>query len=149
MVPVSDSPCILLVEDQADDVVLARLASRAAGLGNPISAVHDGSDAISYLSGEGQYGNRSLYPIPAMILLDLKMPKIDGFGVLKWLQNRTELDHIPVIILTSSNLESDIARAEALGADEYIVKPNDHADLVLVFKKLSVRWLVSPSLGQP
>lgn len=145
----SKNSAILLVEDQWNDVVLMGLALESAGVRNPMIVVYDGAEAITYLSGAGQYSNRANYPFPALILLDLKMPKIDGFGVLEWLQARPEFDDVAVVVQSSSNLDSDIARARALGADDYLVKPNDHEELVKMVRILCERWLdVRPMVNE-
>jgi CheY-like chemotaxis protein len=114
-------PVILLAEDQPNDVLLTRLAIETAGLPNPLFAVGDGQDAVAYLDGNGPYANRKAYPLPSLFLLDLKMPLMGGFEVLIWLQRRPRFDDIAVVVLSSSNIVSDIDRAKSLGADDYRV----------------------------
>jgi CheY-like chemotaxis protein len=97
-----DTGVILLAEDREDDVVLIRRAFRQAYVNNPLQVVQDGVEAISYLRGEGKYSNREEYPLPDLILLDLKMPRVDGFEVLKWIREQPSLATLRVVVLTSS-----------------------------------------------
>src|SRR6476646_8435725 len=99
---VSDHAVILLVEDQEDDIYLIRKAFKKAGVLNPIHVVRDGEEAIEYLSGEGRFENRAEHPLPELIMLDLKMPRLNGFQVLQWIRQQTDFGAIPVIVLTSS-----------------------------------------------
>src|SRR4051794_12315353 len=94
---------ILLVEDRGDDVLIVLRAFEHAGLKNRVIVCRDGEEAIQYLEGEGMFANRKEYPLPNLILLDLKMPKVDGFGVLRWLKNHPELKHIVTVVLTLSS----------------------------------------------
>src|SRR5207237_10670820 len=97
-----DQAVILLVEDRGDDVLLIQRAFKRASLNNPVQVVRDGEQAISYLAGEGIFRNRAEYPLPWLILLDLKMPRVDGFEVLKWIRSQPELRRLIVVVLTSS-----------------------------------------------
>jgi CheY-like chemotaxis protein len=90
-----------------------------------LKAVSDGEQAISYLSGQGAYGNRELNPLPLLVLLDIKLPRKSGLEVLEWIRSRPELKNVPVIMLTSSNESNDLDRAYALGANSYLVKTVD------------------------
>lgn len=143
MVRQRSSSAILLVDDQPNDVLLTQLALKRAGVTNPLFTVGDGCEAIAYLSGADQYRDRETFPDPALILLDLKMPRLDGFGVLEWLQKQKCFDRIVRIVLTSSNIDSDIARAWSLGADDYFVKPNEHTELIRILQKLNSQWLLA------
>jgi CheY-like chemotaxis protein len=134
-------PAILLAEDQPNDVILMRLAMERAGLDNPLFALPDGAEVLEYLSATGRYRDRSSHPLPRLLLLDLKMPAIDGFDVLEWLQHRPQFRQMAKVVLSSSNLEADILRAKSLGADDYLVKPNNYSDLVHLVMGLSNRWL--------
>ena len=138
-------PVILLAEDQPEDVILLRLALETAGLPNPLFSVCDGQDAVDYLNGNGPYADRETYPLPSLLLLDLKMPIMDGFEVLTWLQSSPRFDDIVIVVLSSSNIEIDVQRAKRLGADDYQIKPNNHSDLVKIMRELHVRWLSSIS----
>lgn len=132
---------ILLAEDDANDVVLMKLAFERAGVKNPVYRVQDGSEALEYL--DKSCGDREGMPqaVPQLLLLDLKMPRLDGFFVLEWLQQRPDLNRMAKVVLTSSNLEADILRARKLGANDYLVKPNSFAGLVQLVATLHARWL--------
>src|ERR1700674_4968478 len=98
-----DQALILLVEDREDDVLLVRRAFAKANVLNPMQVVRDGREAIAYLKGEGKYSNRAEYPLPELLLLDLKMPGTDGFDVLKWMRQQPGLKALRVVVLTSSD----------------------------------------------
>jgi CheY-like chemotaxis protein len=138
VLPPSSDPAILLAEDDANDVILLRFAMGRMGLRNPVFAVSDGAEALEYLNGFGRYAG---HPVPKLLLLDLKMPRLDGFGVLAWLQFRPQFNGIAKVVLSSSNLQSDIDRAMELGADEYLVKPTEIHDLGDLLLGLHNRWL--------
>ena len=114
---------ILLVEDDEHDVFFMQRAMAKAGMEPPIHVAPNGQDAVDYLSGTGKYGDRTVYPLPVCMFLDLKLPFIHGFQVLEWLQEQPMRSEISVIVLTSSPEESDRQRAKELGASAYIVKP--------------------------
>src|SRR6476660_8954029 len=107
---------ILLVEDSADDVFFMKRALKIAGTSASIQVAEDGQVAMDYLSGEGAFSNRIEFPLPSLILLDLRMPRVPGFEVLKWLRKKEEFSCLPVVILSSSREESDIKKAYSLGA---------------------------------
>jgi len=132
---------ILLAEDEESDVYLLRYALTEAGLPNPLMVVPDGVAATQYLSGEEPYHDRLCHPLPGLMLLDLKMPRMDGFAVLAWLREHTKLEHLPVIILTSSVDDADREKAIQLGASDYRIKPAKLKDLVKLLQDLHVRWL--------
>src|SRR5213595_3330720 len=98
----TEQPLILLVEDREDDVIFIRTAFERAKIQTAIQVVRDGEEAISYLSGTGKYSNRAEYPLPWLVLLDLKMPKVDGFEVLKWIRQESGCKALIVVVLTSS-----------------------------------------------
>src|SRR5689334_4773505 len=106
-----DTAVILIVEDREDDLLVMRRAFERASLTNPLQIVRDGEEAIAYLCGEGKFSNRAEYPLPSLVLLDLKLPKIDGFEVLHWLRSQPGIHTIPVIVLTSSGELRDVNRA--------------------------------------
>jgi CheY-like chemotaxis protein len=141
---------ILLVEDNPKDVLLMQRAFRKANLVNPVQIVSDGEAAISYLSGIGAYSDRTLYPLPVLILLDLKLPRKSGAEVLMWLRQQPELKRLPVVVLTSSQEYADINRVYDLGANAYMVKPVAFANLVEIVKTLNLHWIIfneKPQVG--
>jgi len=133
---------VLLAEDDPDDVLLTQIAFEKARLANPLMVVRDGEEAIAYLKGEGIYKNRDKYPLPILVLLDLKMPKLTGFQVLEWLQKQSNLSHIPVAVMTSSDSDPDVNRAYDLGASSYLVKPPDAGTLLALVQRLHAYWLI-------
>jgi CheY-like chemotaxis protein len=114
---------ILLAEDDVNDVFFMRRALQKAEIGYPLQVVTDGQQAVDYLGGQAQFSDREQFPLPSIILLDLKMPFLDGFEVLSWLGSQTSLKNIPVVVLTSSAEERDRRKAAELGAKAYFVKP--------------------------
>jgi len=111
---------VLLCEDGPDDVLLTEIAFEKARLANPLRIARDGEAAIAYLKGEGRFADRTRFPLPILVLLDLKMPKLGGFHVLQWLRSHPELDRLAVAIMTSSDHDPDVSRAYELGADSYL-----------------------------
>jgi len=132
---------VLVVEDDPDDILLLTLAFRKTSLPWRIIHVVNGNDAMKCLKGSGPYGNREVYPLPRLVLLDIKLPLVDGFEFLDWMQHRSELRDLPVVILSSSGLEVDITRALSLGAREYHVKPTDQEKFAQLLLGLHHRWL--------
>ena len=133
---------ILLVEDDPNDIILIKRAFLKAGSVNPVRVVEDGDAAVAYLAGENSYADRERYPMPALVLLDLKLPRRSGFEVLKWLRQQPGLKRLPVIILTASEKTKDINRAYDLGANSYLVKPVSFDDLLSIVKTLGLWWLL-------
>ncbi|HMJ64770.1 MAG TPA: response regulator [Candidatus Binatia bacterium] len=131
---------ILLVEDNSDDVLLFRHALSRARRPHPLYVVHDGQAAIDYLSGAGEYKDRNLFPLPELIMLDLKMPRLGGFEVLKWIRGEGAARLIPVIILSSSALADDVNRAYELAANAYMVKPTTAEALERLIQTVSDFW---------
>jgi CheY-like chemotaxis protein len=132
---------ILLAEDEKTDAYFIEWAFRTAELPHRICHVQDGQEAIDYLSGTEIYGDRGLYPLPDLLLLDLKMPRLDGFAVMTWLRERPEWSALPVVVLSSSQFPADIRRARELGAADYNVKPGNPQKLVEFVRHLDGRWL--------
>lgn len=132
---------ILLVDDDPNDVLLMQRALKKAGLSYPIIHRGDGEEAIDYLSGKPPYSDRTKHPLPTLVLLDIKMPKMTGFDVLAWLQGQPALAKIPVVILTASVREEDQNEAEKLGAVGYRTKPVDFTELVDILRDVDARWL--------
>jgi CheY-like chemotaxis protein len=137
---------ILLVEDREDDIVIVRRALVQAHLVNPLHVVRDGEEAIEYLSGTGKYANREEFPLPGLILLDLKMPRVDGFQVLEWIRKQPGLKGIVVLVLTSSDQLRDVNRAYALGASSFLVKPVDFEDYIELGNLLRKYWINTAKL---
>jgi CheY-like chemotaxis protein len=137
----SDLAVILLVEDLENDVIFIRRALQKAAVPNPLHVVRSGEAAIQYLSGEGRYANRAEYPLPDLILLDLKMPGADGYDVLIWIRDQPGIRAIPVVVLTSSDLIFDVNRAYELGANSFLVKPFDFENYTELAKLLQRYWL--------
>ena len=141
---------ILLIEDNPTDVMLIRRAFVKAKIVNPIHGVSDGDAAIDYLSGAGRYADRAQYPVPVLILLDLKLPRRSGLEILSWLRGQEHLRRIPVVILTSSSVPKDIDAAYDLGANSYLVKPVEFDALYEMLKSVNLYWLmtnVAPNIG--
>src|ERR1051325_7268724 len=127
---------ILLVEDDVHDVELMRLACEKASIPFALRSVCHGGEAIQYLSGEGDFADRERFPTPSLILLDLKMPRGEGFDGLRWIQKQPPEKMPPVIVLSYSKLESDRRLAQELGARGYVVKPIDFDSAVTFVKSL-------------
>ena len=136
-----DQAVILLAEDREDDIVLVRRAFKLAFLNNPLQVVRDGEECIAYLSGTGKFANRAEFPLPELLLLDLKMPRMDGFEVLLWLRKQPTLSALRVIMVTSSESLRDVNRAYQLGANSFLVKPGDFQNYIEMSRFLSEFWL--------
>ncbi len=134
---------ILLVDDDPDDVLLVQRAVRKAKIANPLQVVDNGDDAVAYLAGEGRFADRERYPLPVLVLLDLKLPRRSGLEVLAWLRSQpAEIRRIRVVVLTSSREASDINRAHELGANSYLVKPPTFDELIELIRTLDLYWLI-------
>jgi CheY-like chemotaxis protein len=132
---------LMLVEDNEDDVFLMKRALKGANVINPLFVVEDGQEAVDYLAGAGKFADRTNYPLPAVVFLDLKLPFISGHDVLKWIRQQKDLDSLVVIVLTSSNEASDLSRCYALGANSYVVKPPTPEQLEDLAKAFRWYWL--------
>jgi CheY-like chemotaxis protein len=132
---------LLLVEDNEDDAFLMKRALDGAGISIPLFMVEDGQAAIDYLAGTGQFSDRAVFPLPALVFLDLKLPFKSGHEVLQWIREQKELDALVVIVLTSSNEPSDLARCYSLGANSYLVKPPTPEQLDDLAKSFKWYWL--------
>ena len=137
-----DQAVILLADDSEDDVLLIRRAFKKGEIHNPLHVVRDGDEAIAYLSGEGKYGNRAEYPLPDLLLLDLKMPRTDGFEVLRWIRQQPGLQALRVVVLTSSADLRDVNEAYQLGANSFLAKPMEFENFVETSMFLKHYWLV-------
>lgn len=128
---------VLVVEDDSNDVLLLQRSMRKAQWANPVQVVEHGDAAVAYLAGEPPYDDRDRYPLPGLILLDLKLPRRGGLEVLAWLRAQPGLRGLPVVILTSSREHQDVNRAYQLGANSYLVKPGslrEWQDLVTLIR---------------
>jgi CheY-like chemotaxis protein len=139
---------ILFVEDNRMDVELTLDAFKEARLGNTIHVATNGDDALDYMFGRDKYGDRGRYPLPDIVLLDLKMPGIDGFEVLRQIKESPKLKRIPVIILTSSKEEGDRALSYDMGANSYLVKPVTFDEFLNIVKQIDEYWILL-NVGPP
>ena len=136
------SKAILLVEDNADDVALTLRAFKRSHVMNTIAVARDGIEALDYLFGRDAHADRAGAPLPTLIILDLKLPKLDGLGVLKAIRADERTRLLPVVILTSSKEEQDLISGSSLGANSYVRKPVDFAEFVEAVKVLGIYWLM-------
>ena len=134
-------PTILHVEDDPNDVLLLEHAHRKAGIQCNIQRVADGDEAISYLEGKDRFADRQQFPLPQVILLDLKMPRLNGFDVLSWRRKNDKFKSVPVIVLSSSNHDVDLKRAYELGVNSYLIKPVSFDALVEIVRVVHDYWL--------
>jgi CheY-like chemotaxis protein len=137
----TSSKVVLYAEDDENDVFLMQRAFSKLQISAPLQTVSDGKETISYLSGTAPYNNREKYPQPQLLLMDLSMPGKHGLEVLKWMKEEPSLADLPVLVLSSSNQESDIHRAYQLGANGYIIKPGDPKELLNVVRNIQEYWL--------
>jgi len=131
---------ILLVEDNQDDEDLALRALRKRNISNPIVVCHDGAEALEYVFGTGKYEGRNVAEFPAVTLLDLKLPKVDGLTVLQRIRADPRTKLMPVVILTSSNQEMDVARSYEVGANSYVRKPVEFEQFMDAVHQLGLYW---------
>jgi CheY-like chemotaxis protein len=132
---------ILLVEDDPDDALLIERALRKANLATPVHRVEDGEAACDYLAGNGMYEDRGRYPVPTLVLLDIKLPKRSGLEVLQWIRSVPALASLIVVMLTSSREPRDIDEAYAHGANSFLVKPISPAEMQELIRSLGLYWL--------
>lgn len=132
---------VLLVEDDLNDIFIVKRAFRTARIPNPLQVVTDGEEAIGYLRGDGKYRERASYPLPKLIVMDIKMPRRSGFEVLEWVKaDSNPLRRIPIIIVSSSDSPADINRAYELGANAYMVKPMNYRAVEHLFESITTYW---------
>lgn len=132
---------LLLVEDNEDDVFFMTRALKNADVSNPLQVVKDGQEAIDYLQGAGKFSNRGEYPIPTLILLDLKLPIKNGHEVLQWIREQLFYKNLVVIVLTTSREVNDVQKAYSLGANAFLVKPPGAPELMELVKSIKQFWL--------
>src|SRR6267154_96174 len=132
---------VLVVEVNKNDIFLVKRAFKRARLQNPLQVVTDGQEAIHYLRGAGKYADRETYPLPTLIVMDIKMPRKTGFEVLEWVKGgERPLRRMPIVIVSSSDNPSDINRAYELGANAYMVKPVDYRAVEHLFHSITQYW---------
>lgn len=134
---------ILLVEDTASDIGLTQRALKKNGIVNKVVVAEDGQEALDYLFCTGTYNGRDTSETPVLVLLDLKLPRVDGFGVLRRIRADSRTRRIPVVILTSSSENRDVASGYNLGTNSYIRKPIDFHEFTELIKQLGLYWLVT------
>jgi CheY-like chemotaxis protein len=132
---------ILLVEDNEDDVFFMKRALQGAQIENPLQVAEDGQEAIDYLEGTGKYEDREQFPLPLMVLLDLKMPRRNGLEVLEWIRSQPQFKTMVVVVLTTSREGSDLERAYQLGANSFLLKPSNVKTLSQMMAALKIYWL--------
>lgn len=137
----SDQALFLLVDDNENDILLVRRAFAKAKVLNALQVVRTGDEAIAYLAGKGKFANRAEYPLPALLLLDLKMPGLDGFDVLRWIRQEPTLRTLRVVVLTASDDMRDVNVAYKMGANSFLIKPADLDRFVEISQALNGYWL--------
>ncbi|MEJ7597585.1 MAG: response regulator [Kofleriaceae bacterium] len=133
---------ILLVEDNPSDEKLTLRAFKKSGVANEITVVRDGAEALDYVFGTGTHAGRDITQLPSIVLLDLKLPRVEGLEVLRRIRADERTKLLPVVILTSSKEEEDIARSYSLGANAYVRKPVEFSEFVEAAKTLGLFWLL-------
>lgn len=139
---------ILVAEDDENDLVLLRVALSKGNLAAPLNVVRDGQELMDYLEGLPPFDDRVKYPQPTLLLLDLSMPRRDGFEVLEWLLWYPKLRPKHIVVLTASEYGEDVRRVKLLGADAHLIKPQDMNELVRLVKWLEQYWLESERMEQ-
>ena len=132
---------VVLVEDDAGDVEITRRAFEKGNIANPLYVVRDGEEAMEFLTHKGRHTDTARAPRPCLILLDLNMPRLDGRAVLKLIKNDPDLRRIPVVVLTTSNDESDVRSCYDIGANTYVTKPVEFADFLEAIIAINRYWL--------
>ena len=132
---------VLVADDDENDVRLLKRAFLRAGIDVPLKVVRDGEEVIQYLQGLDAFADREEFPMPILLLLDLKMPRTDGFEVLEWVRKQNDLRRLPVVVMTNSDEPRDVNRAYDLGANSFVKKPDDFLDLLTVSQKLHDYWM--------
>ena len=131
---------VLLAENLPDDEFLFHYTLRRAGLDNPVVVVRDGAETVAYLKGEGKFADPRAFPLPRILMLDLAMPRISGWQILKWLRSEPQFDELLVVVLTASSQVEDLRRAYQLGANSFLTKPCSLEDLVNLANGYPHHW---------
>ena len=132
---------VLVADDDFNDISLLKRAFLKAGIDVSLNVVRDGAEAIQYLDGDNAFADRNAFPMPMLLLLDLKMPRTNGFEVLKWVRSQDGLRRLLVVVMTNSDEPRDIDRAYDLGANSFLKKPDDFTDLLKMSEKLHEYWI--------
>jgi len=139
---------ILLVEDNEDDANLMMAAFDRLGLGEGLQLVKDGEEALEYFQGSGQYARRDIFPLPSLVLLDLRLPNMSGLDVLAWIRNQSTLRTVIIVVLTGLQLDSEVQRAYLLGANSVLFKEASQEELDAKVKLLKDYWIGANRLGE-
>ena len=134
---------VLHIDDDPNDSELLRAAAHRAGIPLSVQNIEDADQAVAYLAGKAPYENRERFPLPSLILLDLKMPRATGFEVLRWVRSHPKHSNLPIVVLSGSELHEDMRQAYSIGADSYVVKPIGFDALVSLVQNLHVTWLAA------
>lgn len=140
---------VLIVDDSEDDILLLRHVLEAADVVNPITVLRDGEQALAYLTGGGQYADRAKHPLPDVLILDLRMPLVDGFEVLQWIKQQSHLSDMLLIVLSGAKDVWTVARAYDLGARVFLTKPCTREDVGNLIKTHKEYWMVAESAVAP
>ena len=132
---------ILVAEDDPTDAFFLRQSFRRTGIPITLHFVHDGQEVLDYLQGVGDFAERRVHPVPQFLLLDLKMPRLDGFDVLRWIRKQRRWKSLPVVIFSSSSEPEEVKRAQDLGANSYLVKPHSLEELMGLAGQFKKHWL--------
>lgn len=135
------NPAVLLVEDLENDIFLVKRSWKIEAVPADLHFVTDGKQAVSYLAGDGEFADRKIHPFPCLVLLDLKLPRFRGLDVLAWIRSQETCKSLPVLMLTSSALQSDVDQAYQLGANAFLVKPSDIYELDNLVRLIRDFWL--------
>ncbi len=133
---------ILLVEDNADDIELTLRALKKNNIMNEVFVAHDGEEALHFLFGTGPHSGKKTRPLPSVMLLDLKLPKVDGLAVLRQVRANPRTKFLPIVVLTSSKEDQDLVQSYSLGANSYVRKPVDFHEFVAAVQQLGLYWLI-------
>ena len=139
-------PTLLLVEDNPDDALLFRRALRGCPMKIDLQQVDDGQTAVDYLKGEGRFSDRKTYPMPGLVVLDVQMPGFGGLAVLQWIRKQPRLQGLPVVVLSGSDRGKSVEEAMECGADTYLVKGADTAELVRLLEHANLNWTATAAI---